>query len=49
LTHYDRAKLAVVVGEWAHRNGQSEIADRCATILYNDPVFESAVQRWRAS
>jgi hypothetical protein len=49
LTDYDRAKLAVVVGEWAHRDSQTQLAERCATILYNDPVFERAVQRWRTA
>lgn len=46
LTSPDRAKFAVVVGEWAQRHAQTDAVRRCATVLYNDPVFEAAVERW---
>lgn len=46
LTSPDRAKFAVIVGEWADRHGNPDAARRCATILYNDPVFEAAIDRW---
>jgi hypothetical protein len=49
LTSPDRAKLAVVVGEWADRNGSADIASRCATTLYNDAVFEAVTKRWGAA
>jgi hypothetical protein len=49
LTDYDRAKLAVVVGERAYRDGQTQMGERCATTLYNDPVFGKAAERWRTS
>jgi len=46
LTSPDRSKFAVVVGEWAARRKLAEVAERCAAILYNDPIFETAVDRW---
>jgi hypothetical protein len=46
LTSPDRAKLALIVGEWAHRRGQTDTTRRCATVLHNDPVFGTAVERW---
>jgi hypothetical protein len=46
LTAPDRAKFAVVLGEWADRRGLGDITGRCAPILYNDPIFETAVNRW---
>lgn len=49
LTAPDRAKFAVVLGEWAYRRGLGDITGRCATILYNDAIFETAVERWGTS
>lgn len=46
LTSPDRAKFAVIVGEWAARHDQADAVHRCATVLYNDPVFDAAVERW---
>jgi hypothetical protein len=46
LTSPDRAKFAVVVGEWAARHGRADAVRRCATVLYNDPVFDATVERW---
>jgi hypothetical protein len=48
LTSPDRAKLAVVLGEWADRNRRAEIAKRCALVLYNDAVFDRMANRWGA-
>lgn len=46
LTSPDRAKFAVVVGEWAARHSRADAVRRCATVLYNDPVFDGTVERW---
>lgn len=49
LTAPDRTKFAVVLGEWASRTGRGEMVRRCASILYNDPIFEGAVSRWKTA
>ncbi len=49
LTSPDRSKFAVILGEWANAHGRGDTARRCATILFNDPIFEGAVTRWRAT
>jgi hypothetical protein len=49
LTPADRAKFAVVLGEWADEARRMDIVRRCAPILYNDPVFGAAANRWRVT
>jgi len=49
LTPPDRSKFAVVLGEWANARGLGDTARRCATILFNDPIFEGAVTRWKTT